>query len=101
MGISTSHLREETHNIPLRIAKGHFATNRCHVNYYVDMTYTKHRLAEAHEAAKELVQIEQRAAQGEILDVDAEMERFKKKLLVIKNAYSDNQPTVTPTEQQE
>ena len=39
----------------LRIAKGHFATNRCHVNYYVDMTYTKHRLAEAHEAAKELV----------------------------------------------
>ena len=55
MGISTSHLREETHNIPLRIAKGHFATNRCHVNYYVDMTYTKHRLAEAHEAARELV----------------------------------------------
>lgn len=53
------------------------------------------------ESAKELVQIEQRAAQGEILDVDAEMERFKKKLLVIKNAYSDNQPTVTPTEQQE
>ena len=46
MGISTSHLREETHNIPL---------NRCHVNYYVDMTYTKHRLAEAHEAARELV----------------------------------------------
>ena len=54
MGISTSHLREETHNIPLRIAKGHFATNRCHVNYYVDMTYTKHRLAEAHEAAREI-----------------------------------------------
>jgi orotate phosphoribosyltransferase len=56
MGISTSHLREQTHSIPLRIAKGHFATNKCHVNYYVDMTYTKHRLAEAHEAAKELVQ---------------------------------------------
>ena len=56
MGISTSHLREKTHSIPLRIAKGHFATNKCHVNYYVDMTYTKHRLAEAHEAAKELVQ---------------------------------------------
>ena len=43
------------------------------------------------ESAKELVQIEQRAAQGEIIDVDAEMERFKKKLLVIKNAYSDTQ----------
>ena len=52
MGISTSHLREQTHSIPLRIAKGHFATNKCHVNYYVDMTYTKHRLAEAHEASK-------------------------------------------------
>ncbi|MBR0160274.1 MAG: orotate phosphoribosyltransferase [Oscillospiraceae bacterium] len=55
MGISTSHLREEAHSIPLRIAKGHFATNHCHVNYYLDMTYTKHRLAEAREAARELV----------------------------------------------
>lgn len=55
MAISTSHLREEKHNIPLRIAKGHFATSNCHVNYYIDMTYTKHRLAEAKEAAKELV----------------------------------------------
>ena len=55
MGISTSHLREEAHSIPLRIARGHFATNNCHVNYYIDMTYTKHRLAEAREAAKEIV----------------------------------------------
>ena len=56
MAISTSHLREEAHSIPLRIAKGHFATNKCHVNYYVDMTYTKHRLAEARDAARELVE---------------------------------------------
>ncbi len=56
MGISTSHVRDENRKIPLRIARGHFATNNCHVNYYLDMTYTKHRLAEAHEAAKELVQ---------------------------------------------
>ena len=55
MGISTSHLWEEAHSIPLRIAKGHFATKNCHVNYYLDMTYTKHRLGEAREAAKELV----------------------------------------------
>ena len=55
MGISTSHLRKETHSIPLRIAKGHFAARRCHVNYYLDMTYTKHRLGEAKQAAKELV----------------------------------------------
>ena len=56
MAVSTSHLQHEHSSIPLRIAKGHFATNNCHVNYYVDMTYTKHRLAEAHAAAKELVQ---------------------------------------------
>ena len=56
MAVSTSHLEHEHSSIPLRIAKGHFATNNCHVNYYVDMTYTKHRLAEAHAAAKELVQ---------------------------------------------
>ena len=55
MGISTSHLREEAHSIPLRIAKGHFAARSCHVNYYLDMTYTKHRLGEAKQAAKELV----------------------------------------------
>lgn len=52
------------------------------------------------ESAKELVQIEQRAAQGEVVDVDAEMERFKKKLLIIKNAYSDNQPAAAPAEPQ-
>ena len=56
MGISTTHLRRDTHKVPLRIARGHFATNSCHVNYYLDMTYTKHRLAEAQEAARELVQ---------------------------------------------
>lgn len=52
------------------------------------------------ESAKELVQIEQRAAAGEVIDVDAEMERFKKKLLIIKNAYSENQPTAAPAEPQ-
>ena len=55
MGVSTSHVRDEISRIPLRIAKGHFATSSCHVNYYIDMTYTKHRLAEAREAARELV----------------------------------------------
>ena len=54
MAISITHLRNEAHNIPLRIARGHFATSNCHVNYYIDMTYTKHRLEEAKEAAKEL-----------------------------------------------
>ena len=26
-------------NAPLRIAKGHFATNHSHINYYVVITY--------------------------------------------------------------
>ena len=56
MAVSTSHLQHEHSSIPLRIAKGHFATNNCHVNYFVDMPYTKHRLAEANVAATELVQ---------------------------------------------
>ncbi len=56
MGVSTSHLQAEHRRIPLRIARGHFATNNCHVNYYLDMTYTKHRLAEAREAARELAE---------------------------------------------
>ncbi len=56
MAISTTHLRNEAHKIPLRIARGHFAASNCHVNYYLDMTYTKHRLEEAKEAAKELAE---------------------------------------------
>ena len=54
MAFSVTHLRNEAHSIPLRIARGHFATNNTHVNYYIDMTYTKHRLEEAKAAAKEL-----------------------------------------------
>ncbi len=53
MGITTTHLRDGRHSIPLRIARGHFATSNFHVNCYLDMTYTKHRLEEAQEAAKE------------------------------------------------
>mgnify|MGYP000753339493 CR=1 FL=1 len=34
-------------NAPLRIARGHFATNHSHINYYVDITYQKPRLSEA------------------------------------------------------
>ena len=56
MSISITHLRDGAHNIPLRIARGHFATSNCHVNCYIDMTYTKHRLEEAKEAAKELAE---------------------------------------------
>jgi len=41
-------------NVRLRVAMGHFATSHSHINYYVDLTMTKHRLSEAREAAAEL-----------------------------------------------
>lgn len=56
MAITTTHLRNDQSEIPLRIARGHFAASSCHINYYVDMTYTKHRLSEARQAAKELAE---------------------------------------------
>ena len=39
-------------SIKLRVARGHFATSHSHINYYVDLTFTKHRLSEAKEAAR-------------------------------------------------
>ena len=33
--------------VPLRAAKGHFATNHSHINYFIDITTQKTRLAEA------------------------------------------------------
>ena len=43
-------------NVPLRVAKGHFATNHSHINYYIDITYQKTRLSEAKAVARYLVQ---------------------------------------------
>ena len=42
-------------NVPLRYARGHFATNHSHINYYIDITYQKTRLSEAKDIAKQLV----------------------------------------------
>ena len=42
-------------NAPLRIARGHFATNHSHINYFVDITYQKTRLSEAKDSAHQLV----------------------------------------------
>ena len=42
-------------NVPLRVARGHFATNHSHINYYIDITFQKTRLSEAKEIAKQLV----------------------------------------------
>jgi len=40
---------------PLRVAKGHFATNHSHINYFIDITFQKTRLSEARDTAVELV----------------------------------------------
>ena len=40
-------------------------------------------------AAKELVVIEQKAADGELIDIDAELSRFRKRLALIKDSYKD------------
>jgi len=42
-------------NVSLRYAKGHFATNHSHINYYIDITYQKTRLSEAKDTARQLV----------------------------------------------
>lgn len=41
--------------VPLRYARGHFATNHSHINYYIDITYEKTRLSAAKESAHQLV----------------------------------------------
>jgi orotate phosphoribosyltransferase len=41
-------------DVPLKIVKGHFATNHSHINYYIDSTTLRTRSSEAHEVAKVL-----------------------------------------------
>ena len=53
--IEIKHLSIQRGKTPLRIAKGHFATNHSHINYYIDITYQKTRLSEAKDSAYELV----------------------------------------------
>ena len=42
-------------DVPLRVARGHFATNHSHINYYIDITFKKTRLSEARDVARQLV----------------------------------------------
>lgn len=51
MAIKLIQLPHRNGNVKLRVATGHFATSHSHLNYYIDMTMTKHRLSEAREAA--------------------------------------------------
>ena len=52
MAIQLVAIKNQTGNLPLRVAKGHFATSHSHINYYIDLTMTKHRLSEARLAAQ-------------------------------------------------
>ena len=51
MSIQLFTLPTKNGSLPLRLARGHFATSHSHINYYLDVTMTKHRLSEAREAA--------------------------------------------------
>ena len=53
--IELTNLSRRYGKAPLRIAKGHFATNHSHINYYIDITYQKTRLNEAKDTANQLV----------------------------------------------
>ncbi len=53
--IELTHLPRRRDNVPLRIARGHFATNHSHINYYIDITFQKTRLSEAKACAYALV----------------------------------------------
>ena len=53
--IEVVHLPVRYGNAPLRVARGHFATNHSHINYYIDITYQKTRLSEARDSAYQLV----------------------------------------------
>jgi len=43
-------------NVPLRVARGHFATSHSHINYYIDIAKQKSRLSEAKAVARYLTQ---------------------------------------------
>lgn len=53
--IQLSHIQNRRGNVPLRIARGHFATNHSHINYYIDITFHKTRVSEAKASAYQLV----------------------------------------------
>ena len=53
--IELTHLPIRHGKVPLRLARGHFATHHSHINYYIDLTFHKTRLSEAKDSAYELV----------------------------------------------
>ena len=53
--IELTHLPVRRGKVPLRLARGHFATNHSHINYYIDITFQKTRISEAKDSAYQLV----------------------------------------------
>ena len=51
---SITKIKTNRNNLFLRVAKGHFATNHAHSNYYIDVAAQKSRLSESKAVAKEL-----------------------------------------------
>ena len=51
---SITKIKTQKSNLFLRVAKGHFATNHSHSNYYIDVVAQKARLSEAKAVAEEL-----------------------------------------------
>ncbi len=47
-------IKTKRKNLYLRVAKGHFASNHSHTNYYIDVAAQKSRLSEAKAVAQEL-----------------------------------------------
>ena len=47
-------IKTNQNNLFLRVAKGHFATNNAHSNYYIDVAAQKSRLSEAKAVAEKL-----------------------------------------------
>ncbi len=54
--IEITNLPVKRGDVPLRVARGHFATSHSHINYYIDIAKQKSRLSEAKAVAKRLAQ---------------------------------------------
>ena len=56
MNLNYSKIQANNVGAPLKVVKGHFATNHAHTNYYIDLTTAKARISEAQDIAAALCQ---------------------------------------------
>lgn len=55
MGQETRIYARDNEKLALKVTKGHFSSDRFHINYYIDMTTMKMRQGEAEQVAKSMV----------------------------------------------